>query len=213
MARNICITAADGQTGFLIAELLLSNDQFRSKIDSVTGLVLDPTSPKAKELESLGATVVPHKPGREREVVATLKKTGCDTICLIPPAHRDKFDITVELANAAKKAGTVQNVLLISSAGCDYAERDKQPRLREFVDIESAVLSSKGDPKTELGHSPCVIRFVCVLIPIFRSRRRLITGQVLGFMPRTCFFTQSRRETKGSCLCRLGRITSLPRLL
>ncbi|KAK3938828.1 hypothetical protein QBC46DRAFT_343201 [Diplogelasinospora grovesii] len=98
-----------------------------------------------------------HKPGREREVVGTLKKTGCDTICLIPPAHRDKFDISVELANAAKKAG-VQNVLLISSAGCDYAEREKQPRLREFIDIESIVLSAKGDADTPLGHSPCVIR-------------------------------------------------------
>jgi len=158
MTRNICITSADGQTGFLIAELLLSNEQFSSKITSVTGLVLDPSSAKAKELESLGATTIAHKYGREREVVAALKKTGCDTLCLVPPAHRDKLDITIELANAAKKAGTVQNVLLISSAGCDYAERDKQPRLREFVDIEGVVLSAKGDPKTELGHSPCVIR-------------------------------------------------------
>lgn len=157
-ARNICITAADGQTGFLIAELLLKEKRFRSKIDSLTGLVLDPSSSKAQELESLGAVIVPHKFGRVRDVVATLKKTGCDTICLIPPAHRDKFDITVELAEAAKKSGTVQNVLLISAAGCDYADRERQPHLREFIDIESIVLANKGDPTTELGHSPCVIR-------------------------------------------------------
>ncbi|KAK1755906.1 Prestalk A differentiation protein A [Echria macrotheca] len=157
-SRNICITSADGQTGFLIAELLLSDNKFRSKIDSVTALVLDPASPKAKELVSLGAVVVAHTPGRERDVVSTLKKTGCDTLCLIPPAHKDKVDICIELASAAKKAGTVSNVLLISSAGCDYAERDRQPRLREFVDIEAVVLSAKGDASTELGHSPCVIR-------------------------------------------------------
>jgi len=24
----------------------------------------------------------------------------------------------------------------VSSAGCDYAERDKQPHLREFIDLE-----------------------------------------------------------------------------
>ncbi|KAK4125992.1 NAD(P)-binding protein [Parathielavia appendiculata] len=157
MTRNVCITAAEGQTGFLIAELLLTDQDFKKKIDSLTCLVMDPSSAKAKELQSLGAVVVPHKPGREREVVNTLKKTGCDTICLIPPAHKDKFDIAVELTHAAKKAG-VQNVLLISSVGCDYAEREKQPRLREFIDLESLVLASKGDPNSPLGHSPCVIR-------------------------------------------------------
>lgn len=157
MARKIAITAADGQTGFLIAELILREGKFAKAIDSVCAMVLDPKSPKAKELEELGAVVVPHVPGRERDVVKTLKSTGADTICLIPPAHQDKLDICLELVSAAKKAG-VTNVLLISSAGCDYAERDKQPRLREFIDIEHAVLSAKGDADTPLGHSPCVIR-------------------------------------------------------
>jgi len=158
MSRKVCITSVDGQTGFLIAELLLTDERFSSKIDSLVGLAMDPSSPKAKELATLGGTVLPHIHGRERDVIATLKKTGCDTLCLIPPAHPSKFDISIELANAAKKSGTVQNVLLISSAGCDYAERDQQPRLREFIDIESAVLSTKGDAKTPAGHSPCVIR-------------------------------------------------------
>src|SRR6185295_17658453 len=106
---------------------------------------------------SLGAKIVPHHPGRQRTMVAALKHLDCDTICLIPPAHRDKFDITLELVNAAKKAG-ISNILLISSAGCDYADPVKQPRLREFIDIESEVLSSKGHPDMPLGHSPCVIR-------------------------------------------------------
>ncbi|KAL5093623.1 hypothetical protein Trisim1_010354 [Trichoderma cf. simile WF8] len=157
MSRNICITAVDGQTGFLIAELLLKEGKFARQISSLTGLALDPSSPRAQELTELGGKVVHHQPGRERVVVKALKEIGCDTICLIPPAHRDKLDITLELANAAKKAG-VSNVLLISSAGCDYADSKKQPRLREFIDIESAVLATKGDAGTPLGHSPCVIR-------------------------------------------------------
>ncbi|KAJ4861394.1 nmrA-like family domain-containing protein [Trichoderma breve] len=157
MSRNICITAVDGQTGFLIAELLLKEGKFARQISSLTGLALDPSSPRAQELTELGGKVVHHQPGRERVVVKALKEIGCDTICLVPPAYRDKLDITLELANAAKKAG-VSNVLLISSAGCDYADSKKQPRLREFIDIESAVLATKGDAGTPLGHSPCVIR-------------------------------------------------------
>jgi hypothetical protein len=38
MSRNVCISAVDGQTGFLIAELLLTDQKFSSKVDSVCGL-------------------------------------------------------------------------------------------------------------------------------------------------------------------------------
>jgi len=157
MTRNICVTAADGHTGFLIAELILTDKNFKSKVDSVSVLSLHPTSHRAKELAQLGAKVIPHKPGREREMVKTLKESGADTLCLIPPAHKEKFDITIELINATKKAN-VPNVLFISSAGADLAERDKQPRLRQFVDLESLVLAAKDDKSTSTGHSPCVIR-------------------------------------------------------
>lgn len=156
MSRNVCITAVDGQTGFLIAELLLSKP-FSSKVDSVVGLTLDPSAAKIVELESLGVTIVEHKPGRERTMVKLLKDTKCDTICLVPPAHSDKMDISMELVNAAKKAG-IPNVLLISSVGCDYASSQKQPRLREFIELESLTLAAKGDASTSTGHSPCVIR-------------------------------------------------------
>lgn len=77
---------------------------------------------------------------------------------MIPPTHVDKFDITLEMIQAAKESGTVQNVLFISSAGADLAERDKQPRLREFVDLETEVMKTKGDPNTPLGHSPVILR-------------------------------------------------------
>ncbi|GKT53410.1 hypothetical protein ColTof4_05590 [Colletotrichum tofieldiae] len=157
MARKICITAVDGQTGFLIAELILRHRDFSSKVDLLVGLSLHPQSDHTKELQGLGATIVRHVPGRERFVVKTLKDTGCDTLCLVPPAHKEKYDISMELANAAKKAN-IQDVLLISSVGCDYADAKKQPRLREFIDIESLVLEAKGDPGVSTGHSPCIIR-------------------------------------------------------
>jgi nucleoside-diphosphate-sugar epimerase len=163
MSRKVCITACDGQTGFLITELLLTHPDFSGKVDSVVGLSLHPRSAKATELHKLGAQVVTHHPGRERDMVKTLKETSCDTICLIPPADKDKYNIVVELISAAKKAG-IQKVLFISSAGCDLANPQKQPRLREFIDMEVLVLGNKGDPDTPLSHSPCIIRFVRLLL-------------------------------------------------
>jgi hypothetical protein len=90
-------------------------------------------------------------------MVKTLKDSGCDTVCLIPPAHEEKFDITAELMIATKKAN-VPNVLFISSAGCDVAERDRQPQLRKFIDLECLLMAAKGDGSTSIGHSPCIIR-------------------------------------------------------
>lgn len=155
--RNVCITAVEGQTGSLLAQLLLREGKFYKNISSLTGLALNPTSTKLDELKELGAKIVKHVPGRERTVVQALKDIKCDTLCLIPPAHQDKYDICLELISAAKKAG-VQNVLLISAAGADYASESKQPRLREFIDLETAVLNCKGDPDVPFGHSPCIIR-------------------------------------------------------
>jgi hypothetical protein len=157
MPRKICITAVDGHTGFAIAELILKHKFFSGKFEAVVGLALHPKSEKAHELQGLGAQIVPHKPGRVRDMADTLKSTGCDTLCLVPPAHQDKYDICAELVESAKKAG-VTNVCLISSAGCDYASAEKQPRLREFIDLEALVLQCKGDSSTPTGGSPCVIR-------------------------------------------------------
>jgi len=157
MSRKICVTAVDGQTGFLIAELILKSRDFSRKVDAVVGLTLHPDHGKVKELEGLGAKIVPHKPGRVREMTKSLKDTGCDTICLVPPAHKNKFDICSELVHAAKKAG-VANVCFISAAACDYADPRRQPRIHEFIDLEVLVMETKGDPSTETGHSPCIIR-------------------------------------------------------
>jgi hypothetical protein len=157
MARNICITSAEGQTGFLIAELLLSDPGFKGKFGTITGLTLNADAPKCKELAKLGAQIVTHKPGKVRDTVKTLQETKADTMCLIPPANHDKVDVTVELIEASKKAN-VPNVCFISAAGCDLAERSVQPRLREFIDLESLFMKTKGDPTTAAGRSPVIIR-------------------------------------------------------
>jgi NmrA-like family len=157
MSRNVCISAVDGQTGYLIAELLMTDQTFSGKVNSVCGLTLHPTSAKCKELQKLGVTIIPHKPGKVKDMAATLKESGADALCIIPPAHKDKVDITTELVAAGKKAG-VPNVCLVSSAGADMADAKKQPHLREFIDIEHLVMSAKGDANTPTGTSPVVVR-------------------------------------------------------
>lgn len=157
MSRNVCITAVEGHTGFVITELLLTNDLFKKEIGSVVGLAIDPNAPHCKELADKGATIMPHKPGRVREVVSTLQNTKADTLCLIPPAHGSKADVTFELIEASKRAG-IRNVCFLSAAGCDLAERSTQPRLREFIDLEAEFLKIKGDPNTNPLYSPVVIR-------------------------------------------------------
>jgi len=157
MTRKIAITAVDGHTGFTLAELLLTDPNLFEKFESVTGLSLHPNAPNCKELKELGAHIVPHKPGRVRDMVGLLKEIGADAICLIPPAHKEKHDVTVELIEATKKAN-IPNILFLSSVGCDLADKEKQPRLREFIDLETMVLSTKGKTSTETGHSPVVVR-------------------------------------------------------
>ncbi|CAG7996048.1 hypothetical protein PENNAL_c0010G02764 [Penicillium nalgiovense] len=157
MSRHVCITAAEGHTGYAIIELLLTHENFKNAVDSITALSLYPHGETCKELSKLGAKIVAHEPGRLSKMVDSLQAVGADTLCLIPPAREDKLDLTLELIDAAKKAN-VPNVCFISSAGCDLAERDKQPRLREFIDLETRFLASKGDPSTSTGHSPVVIR-------------------------------------------------------
>ncbi|KAJ7773476.1 hypothetical protein B0H16DRAFT_150367 [Mycena metata] len=157
MSRNLCITAVDGQTGHLIAELLLTDPNFSKRFKSVAGLTLDIEHEHVQQLESLGAVIVPHQPGRERALTKQLKDLNVDTICLIPPTHPDKYDITFELINATKKAN-IPNVCFISAAGADLADAKKQPRLHEFIALEHLVMAAKGDTSTKAGHSPVVIR-------------------------------------------------------
>lgn len=157
MSRNLAITAGDGQTGHLIAELILTNDDFSKKINSLTITSLDPDSELAKDLEKKGANLVETTAGDKEGIVKAFRAAKIDTICLIPPASSNKAELTQEMLEVAKEAN-VQNVLFLSAAGCDMADEKKQPRLREFIKLESMVLACKGDAEVSTGHSPCVIR-------------------------------------------------------
>jgi hypothetical protein len=157
MSRNVVITAIGSHTGAQIAKLLLTDGHFKRKISSVTGLTLYPDLDTVKEIADLGAKIVEHKPGNLDDVAATLKDTGADAILLLPPGHKDSYDMTLELIEATKKAN-IPNVCFVSCAGCDLAERDRQPLLRSVIDLEVKVLGAKGDPNTATGHSPVVIR-------------------------------------------------------
>jgi hypothetical protein len=157
MSRKICITAVDGQTGALIAELLLTDGNLSNKLVKIYGLSLTPQSTKCAELSKLGVEIISYTLGKEWNAVSKLKSMGVDTICLIPPAHENKFVITRELVMATKKAN-IPNVLCITSAGADLAMLDKQPRLREFVEIEHLVMAAKSDMGTQTGMSNVCIR-------------------------------------------------------
>lgn len=159
MSRNICVTTAEGNTGFLIAKLLLTDPKFRKNVDRVTALAINTQSPYVQELEKLGAVVAQHRPGRVRDTTQILRYIEADTLMLIPPAHVDKIDITLEILEAAKRVN-IGNVCLLSAAGCDLADRDAQPRLREFIELEVALMKMKGDPSTRTGYSNCIIRCV-----------------------------------------------------
>jgi len=61
MSRQLGITSADGHTGFLIAELILTDPNFAEKIGSLTCPSIHPNADSCKGLTKLGAKVVLHK--------------------------------------------------------------------------------------------------------------------------------------------------------
>jgi hypothetical protein len=213
MSRNVVITSIGSHTGGQIAKLLLSDGHFKRKVSSVTGLTLYPEIDSVKEVADLGAKIVEHKPGNLDEVVATLKETGADAILLLPPGHKDSYNITLELIEATKKAN-IPNVCFISSVGCDLAERDKQPLLRSVIDLEAKVLEAKGDASTETGHSPviirCVNRYDLLFLAVGANECHIADG---ASTRRTCCCTPSRRRRRESYQSPLGKITSLRRCL
>lgn len=158
MSRNLVITAGEGQTGHLIVELLLTDKRFADKLNSLTIVTPNPDHEFCQEFsDNEKCKIVAVKPGEKEKMVQAFKEVQADTIMVIPPSVSNKLEVTKEMIEATKEAN-IPNVVLLSSAGCDMAERDTHPRLREFIDIETMVMQSKGDTSTETGHSPCVIR-------------------------------------------------------
>jgi hypothetical protein len=51
--RSVCITAADGHLGYLIAELLLGDHEFESQVENVSVLTLHPDSASIRQLGEL----------------------------------------------------------------------------------------------------------------------------------------------------------------
>lgn len=156
--RKILITSADGQTGHLAAELLLTDEEFKAQHGGIVLTARDLN--KVEDLQNnYGAEVVEldYDTDSVDDMVKKMKDSGADTIYLIPPAHTKKLDIVKNMIGATKKA-EIQNTLLLSSAGCDLATRSKQPRLREFIDMEVLFMECKGDTSTKAGSSPAIIR-------------------------------------------------------
>ncbi|TNY17473.1 hypothetical protein DMC30DRAFT_106421 [Rhodotorula diobovata] len=154
--RVVAITAVDGHTGSSLVELLLSDSDFDGKFAKVVGLTFGEPGPDAKDiLDEYQVETMPVD-GMDED---KLKELGVDTLCLIPPASKDKLALVKQVLELGKKAKSVKNLVFVSSAGCDYAERDKQPHLREFIDLEVLAMAPKSDPSTEeTGHSPCIVR-------------------------------------------------------
>jgi hypothetical protein len=92
----------------------------------------------------------------------------------------------------------VPNVVFLSAAGCDLAERDKQPRLREFIHLETLFLSTKGDPSSMTGHCPVVIRCVSPLWLHAACLMRPVVG--LASTLRTCLRMPPRLRRMGTSL-------------
>ncbi|GAA5886322.1 hypothetical protein JCM6882_001604 [Rhodosporidiobolus microsporus] len=155
--RVIAVLSAEGYTGSSIIELLYTDGKYKGKFDKLVGVTFgDPVSPDVKQIleeYSVETTSI------EEMDAEKIKSMGIDTALIIPPARADKYEQVKQFLELAKQAKTVQNVVLLSSAGADYAEREKQPRLREFIDLEVLAMQPKSDPSTEdTGHSPCVVR-------------------------------------------------------
>lgn len=154
MSRTLCISNADGQTGHLLTELLLTDTQFKSKIKKV--FCLAPNTDKCQDLAKMGAEIVAQRHPHEA-LGQDLKATGADTIFLIPPAHRHKSKNFKELINAVKDAG-IKNTVLLSSAETDLAEDKHQPHLRQFVKFEAETMQLRYAGGTQTGSSQCIIR-------------------------------------------------------
>ncbi|KAG0137508.1 catalase-like domain-containing protein [Tuber indicum] len=95
---------------------------------------------------------------RKEGLARELKGVDLDTVCLIPLATGGNADMARAMLEATNEAGT-PNLLSMSPASAGMAGLQKQPGLEEFINLEAAVLASKGGPGAAADLSPCVIRF------------------------------------------------------
>ncbi|MCJ1394691.1 hypothetical protein MMC18_007571 [Xylographa bjoerkii] len=152
----------------------LSDEMVSKKVGGITGLTFNPDVARCKELAKLGAKIIANEPLKMKDMVKVLKKIGAGTICIIPPVHEDKFDITVGLIEVSKRAAG-PNVCFLSSSGCSFANKLKQTRLREFVKFEAPVMSAKQGAKRILRvqskNDPSELQYLLEnYIPVYQVR-------------------------------------------
>ncbi|GJE91575.1 NAD(P)-binding protein [Phanerochaete sordida] len=155
-ARKIMVTAAEGLTGRYLIDLLMT-EPHRSRYLTLTALCFS-IEAAAGFADYPGLNVVVYDP-TDRRALRGYMEAWADTCMLIPPARKDKAEITRTLIDAAKAARNVHNLVFLSAAGCDYAEYNRQPRLREFIDLEAAVMAAHPEgPPASSSHSTCIVR-------------------------------------------------------
>ncbi|KAG2116383.1 hypothetical protein DEU56DRAFT_748331 [Suillus clintonianus] len=187
MSRTLCITAADGQIGHMVTELLLTSDQFKPKIKKLVCVTLHPE--KCTDLEEMGAKIITHKHSDPAGLVESLKASSVDTIFMIPPAHAHKLKLSRDLLKAIIAAG-IKNTVLLSAAGTDLAEEKTEPHLRQFTKIETELMHMRYNEGMEKASS-CIIRagyyaenlLLCEKDVINNGRLRLPIGDKNSFAP------------------------------
>ena len=95
MTRNICITAGDGHTGFLIAELILTSNDFKSKVDSVSVLCLHPSGHRAKELAQLGTRPQLTSPYHTNVDFQVLKSSHISPVASVRWSRRSRTPVAI----------------------------------------------------------------------------------------------------------------------
>lgn len=141
MSLSIVLTSGEGQTGHLIAELLLTNPDFKKSVKTLTLLTSNTEHSHIKSLVSSGAVAV--KATTKEEITKAMEDAKPNAAMIIPPSSADKLKEVKELLAVVKEVGGVENAVLLSSAGADLAG-ENLPRLREFVEIEKAVMAAVG---------------------------------------------------------------------
>jgi hypothetical protein len=69
-------------------------------------------------------TIIAYNPKKVKDIIATLKESGANTLCIIPLAYKDKFNIIIELVTISKKA-TILNICLISFTNANIVDAKK----------------------------------------------------------------------------------------
>lgn len=151
-SRKIMVTAAETLAGRYLIDLLMT-EPHRSRYLTLTAMCFS-IEAAATFANYEGLNVVVYDENNKRALRGYME-TWADTCMLIPPARADRAAVTRTLIDAARAAQHVRSLVLLSAAGCEYAEYNRQPRLRELVELEAAACAPVAAAP---GFSACVVR-------------------------------------------------------